>query len=77
MAINMVTWIIRARWFVAAVILCRPAGITSTLFVAPLDTLRTRMAHQGGRYRNIVDAARQTVADGGVLSLYRVRSLLP
>eukprot|EP00884_Botryococcus_braunii_P003137 jgi/Botrbrau1/12824/Bobra.20_1s0014.1 len=47
------------------------AGVTSTLMVAPLDTLRTRMAHEGHQYRHLVDALQQTVADGGAGALYR------
>lgn len=50
-----------------------PAGVTSTLAMFPLETVRTRLAVDHRRYMNVPNALRTIAAEEGVLALYRVR----
>ena len=54
----------------------RPAGVTSTLAMFPLETVRTRLAVDHRRYMNVPNALRTIAAEEGVLALYRVRFAL-
>lgn len=51
----------------------RCAGVTSTLAMFPLETVRTRLAVDHRRYMNVPNALRTIAAEEGVLALYRVR----
>lgn len=50
-----------------------PAGVTSTIALFPLETVRTRIAVHHGAYTGIGDCLKQTVAKEGFKGLYQVR----
>jgi hypothetical protein len=50
------------------------AGVTSTLAMFPLETVRTRLAVDHRRYMNVPHALRMIATEEGVLALYRVRA---
>ena len=59
-------------WGLSHSVYCR-AGVTSTLAMFPLETVRTRLAVDHRRYMNVPNALRTIAAEEGVLALYRVR----
>ena len=50
------------------------AGITSTVAMFPLETVRTRLAVDHAKYRGVATAFRTIVASEGLPALYRVRA---
>ena len=53
------------------------AGLTSTLAMFPLETIRTRLAVDPKKYRNMLGAFQTVVEAEGVGALYRVRPTAP
>jgi len=51
---------------------CCGAGVTSTLAMFPLETVRTRLAVDHKTYRNVVTAFRLILSQEGPGALYRV-----
>ena len=52
-------------------------GLTSTLAMFPLETIRTRLAVDPKKYRNMLGAFQTVVEAEGIGALYRVRPTAP